>query len=369
MLIRMRRTVFAAAMALTASAASAQAARPAETPATLAAAGEDALEAKRYGDALAAFARAATMDPRDPQLRVGAGIAAAMLGQLPLARTWLEGALAMQPRLTGASLLLGQVLYRQGKVPEALAALEAALRYAPADATLLAARDQWQKESRLNSRFYETRGAHFTVMFEGPADDIAGRRVVELLEQAYLNVGRRLSTYPDEPVTVVLYTRQQFHDITRSPQWADGAYDGRIKIPMAGALDRSEDLRRILGHEYVHAIVAGLAGSTVPVWLNEGLASALEPGDLSWARQALAADGHRLRFADLERGFGRLSQSQAAVAYAQSALGVKKLIELRGEAALVTLLQGLGRGEPFESAFHRAILMRLDEFQAIMLRE
>ena len=330
--------------------------------------GDKALDERRWADALGAFSEAVTLAPRDASLRFGAGYAAAMLGRLADSRAWLEGALTLQPRFIQASTVLGQVLYRQGKVAEAIAAYEAALKYAPNDEAITTLLDKWRREVKVDGRFYETRGAHFSVMFEGPADDAGARRVVEILEQAYFRIGRTLSTYPSDPIVVVLYTRQQFTDVTRSPAWAGGAYDGRIKIPIVGAFERTAELRRILEHEFVHALVASVAGSAVPVWLNEGLAAALEPGDLQWATDVLKAESHRLSYAQLEGNFGRLSTREAAIAYAQSALAVKRLLDLRGPSAIVTLLQSLGNGTPFPSAFQAAMLMRLDEFQVTIAR-
>ena len=37
-------------------------------------------------------------------------------------------------------------------------------------------------------------------------------------------------------ITVVLYSREQFRDITRSPQWAAGMFDGEIRVPVHGTL-------------------------------------------------------------------------------------------------------------------------------------
>src|SRR5205814_1630830 len=76
-----------------------------------------------------------------------------------------------------------------------------------------------------------------------------------------------LNTYPTGAIPVVLYTTEQFSDITRAPSWAAGAYDGTIRVPMRGALDKEEELDRVLAHEFVHAIVHTLSKSAVPTWL------------------------------------------------------------------------------------------------------
>ena len=163
------------------------------------------------------------------------------------------------------------------------------------------------------------------------------------------------------------YTKEQFRDITRSPEWASGAFDGRIKIPVRGAEGSADELNRVLQHELVHAMVATLAGPSAPVWVNEGLASALEPGGVEWAEEQLSADATRASPRQLQRGFGGLPPArQARAAYAQSALAVRKMLDLRGAPAVVSMLQSLGRGTPFETAFQQAIFMRYEDFERLV---
>jgi hypothetical protein len=112
------------------------------------------------------------------------------------------------------------------------------------------------------------------------------RRAVEYLESAHSRVGSGLRVRPTSTITVVLYTLQ-FHDITRAPAWAGGIYDGQIRVAVKGALSHPEDLERVLVHEFVHALVGQVGGRNVPFWLNEGLATALEPGGTEWAASML----------------------------------------------------------------------------------
>jgi hypothetical protein len=331
--------------------------------------GTAALDEERFGDAFEAFDQAARLAPNDPSLSFAAGYAAARLGRLADARTWLERALTLDPRYTDASLVLGQVLQRDGKTGEAVRVYESALRYAPGHAELTRAIEEGRKKSQLDGRFYQAAGAHFTVLFEGPADETAARRVVDLLEESYWRVGRTLSVYPAEPVMVVLYTRQQFRDVTRAPEWSGAVFDGRIRLPIAGSYDRADELRRVLEHEYVHAVTTTIGGLAAPVWLNEGLAGALEPGGVEWADRVLAADSRRLPFARVARSFEGLSGPEAALAYAQSTRAVKRLLDLRGAPAVVSLLRALGRGLSFERAFQQSIFVRYEDFVATVSRD
>jgi hypothetical protein len=221
----------------------------------------------------------------------------------------------------------------------------------------------------MQSRFYEARNAHFTVRFEGPSDEQLARRAVERLEDAYWRIGQVLTAYPPNPITVVLYTQEQFRDITRLPSWTAAAYDGRIHVPMRGALEQTEELDRVLGHEFVHAVVVMLGGRNVPVWLNEGLATILERGGAEESERVLAATRTRPALHQLHRSFTGLSGADAAVAYALSAKAVRRMMELRSASAVVTLLQDLARGASFATSFHQNIGMRYEDFQAMIARD
>jgi len=338
-------------------------------PAALVQAGAKALDERRFGDALEAFTAASAIVPRDPSLCFGAGMAAFMLGRNADAQELFEKALRLNPRYRAASEWLGELHYRAGRLKEAVDVYETALKYAPGATEMEARLGEWKKETSLQSRFYEARGAHFSVRFEGPGDELLARRAVDRLEEQYWRIGQALTAYPPNPITVVLYTQQQFRDITRLPSWTAAAYDGRIHVPMRGALEQTEELDRVLGHEFVHAVVFMLGGRNVPMWLNEGLAAHLERGGAEEAERVLAATRARPALEQLHRSFTGLSGEDAQVAYALSAKAVRRMMELRSPAAVVTLLQDLARGAAFATAFHQHIGMRYEDFQVMMSRE
>jgi tetratricopeptide (TPR) repeat protein len=337
-------------------------------PAQLALDGEAALKDRRYDDALADFSAASRLVPGDANLQLLTGYAAYMLGQFSTARDPLERALALNPRLTNASTMLGVVLYRLGKVTEAVRVLEDGQKYAPDNKDIADLLAKWKPEVNMQSGAYEARGAHFSVLFQGPSDDLVARRIVELLEDAYWRVGGVLQSYPPEPVAVVLYTKEQFRAASNAPDWAVAVFDGRIKIPTVGALDNPAELKRTLAHEFTHAVVAQLAGGAAPKWLNEGLAELLEADDFSRVEHVLAQSTRRLQLAQLERDFSALPPDDVPMAYAQSAMAVRKMFDLRGAQAVVALLQGLGRGVRFDRAFETTIFMRYEDFVSMVAR-
>ena len=361
-----------AALALALVAAVTTYAVSAQTPAAdvvkLAEAGRKAVDERRYADALTAFTAAGKLAPQNASIAFGIGLSAYLLGQNADAEKYLQRALTLDPRLKDASLLLGEMLYRSGKITGAIATYQAALKHAPDDALLNQKVSQWTAEERAESRFAETRGAHFRVLFEGPVDQALARRAVEILEASYQRVGDTLRFYPAQSIDVVLYTTQQFRDITRGPAWASGVYDGRIRLPVRGAQNQMDDLERVLTHEYVHALIAGVARTGVPAWVNEGLAVVLEPDGLTIAERIVASAPNRPRLGELHDSFGGLPDARARIAYAVSAVAARAMLDARGPSAVVMLLRDLGSGTAFDAAFHQRIGVRYQEFQDALAR-
>ena len=341
----------------------------AEDPIALARAGTAAIEARRFGDALEAFTKAAEMQPGDASLCFGAGVAAFMLGQNDVAQTRFECALARDPDFLPATVWLADLHYRAGRLSEAIALYEAARQRSPGERELQPQLDAWRKEQELQSCFHEARSEHFTALFQAPADEPLARAVAERLEAAYWRIGKTLGVYPSRRITVVLYTREQFGDITRLAAWSAAAYDGRIRVPIADALKDPDELDRVLSHEFVHALVSMVGGRAVPAWINEGLATVLEPAGSHEVEAALARTDDRPALSTLHGSFVRLSARDAQIAYASAARAVRRLIERRGVAAVVALLEDLGRGAPFARAFQQRLAMRYEAFSALVARE
>jgi tetratricopeptide (TPR) repeat protein len=323
-----------------------------------------ALNAGQAHAAAEAFREALAADPKNARLHLGAGMAASLERRDADARDEFERALALDPKLAQARALLGQIQYRMGDRALAVRTYEALLALTPDDRDARATLERWQREADLHDRMQQAVGSHFTVSFEGPAEADLATEALEVLDRAYWRIGQLLGSYPSEPIAVVLYTGEQFRDITRAPSWAAGAYDGVIRVPMRGALEKREELDRVLSHEFTHALIRTLASRGVPAWLNEGLATALETGTLEWAeKQAAAQPPVPLRA--LQSGFGRFTGAQAQLAYATSALAARRLLDEAGGFAVANLLRDLGDGVAFDAAFLHRIQRPFAQFQPI----
>jgi tetratricopeptide (TPR) repeat protein len=312
---------------------------------------EEGWQAIQAGDgerAAAIFRQALERRPSDAVLHFGAAIASHMLGRDRDARQSLKRALELEPRLKDAARLLGEIEYRDGNVDEAIRAYEQALAQAPGDLEIRERLDAWRKESTLHRNLTQRNDGRFSVVFEGRTDRALAERAIATLDTAYWRIGKAIGAFPSNSISVTLYTEQQFRDLTGAPEWSSGLFDGRIRVPVKGALQNPKQFERVLAHELTHAMIYGLAPRGVPGWLHEGLASFFEPEDAADAVRVLRTTGV-IPLAALMEGFTRLNSQQAAVAYMESLVIADSLMRRVGNR-MGMVLQGLDRGQTLDDS-------------------
>ncbi|HXH85345.1 MAG TPA: hypothetical protein VNI35_00880, partial [Nitrospira sp.] len=227
-----------------------------------------------------AFKKAAALDANNPVIQMN--LAHAYWEQRDPAMTteYLEHLITLAPNEPFPHLAIADLLQERDRLREAADHLDQAIKHAGNDPgtqsylrTVSAKiRRTEQAEGRLNSRT----STHFTVKYDGDADEDTWTVVLEVLEEAYREIGQQLGHFPSKPIVVVLHSKRTFQTITGSPAWADGLFDpilGRIQVPTQGALTDHAWLKRVLRHEFVHALIRDLQGlnaTAVPTWLNEG---------------------------------------------------------------------------------------------------
>ena len=208
-------------------------------------------------------------------------------------------------------------------------------------------------------------GALFRLRYDGAVNEPLGVAVLQLLTDAFAEYGRRLGFSPPEPVTVILQTETDFQ-VAGTPAWAEGLYDGAVRIPVKGVEQMTPHLRGLLRHELAHSFVTSRTGGNCPTWVQEGVAQWLEGSDYARADQSLvprARKGALPALLTLEAPFQNLAPADVPVAYAASLSGVAHVLRLRREEGLARLLAALGDGLPSEEALPVSIGLSYGEFQ------
>jgi tetratricopeptide (TPR) repeat protein len=260
-------------------------------------------------------------------------------------------ALAQLPDASSLHLALARALSRQGRDEDAADVLRRRLtaRSDPAARAMLA-----QLEASLASvaGLAHCSSSHFSVTFEGQADDALGRSLVETLEEKRTMLARILDYEPPQPIPVILYSREAFLK-TGAASWSGANFsngDGRIRVGTRGVSAGFVpiDLERTLTHELTHAFVFGLTHGALTPDLNEGLAQYLAGKRL----------GYRL---DPSRAV-RTGERVKVVDFYDSALSfVEYLIDRYRQPAMNDLLKYTGETGSVDQGFHRAYRQGYEE--------
>lgn len=277
----------------------------------------------------------------------------------------IKGEPDVKGRLKSIYTRLGQKRYSDGDVAGAAEYLAKALDLDPGDRRISESLREIRRETRLEQKMGSKEGSHFTVRFDGGENAVAGYLIGLHLEEAYIKVGGDLGLYPDDRIEALLYSRERFRDITRSPAWAGALFDGRIKIPAGGVTEKTRELEAVIFHEYTHAVVHRLSKGRAPVWLNEGLAQYEEGKDTreyGLVLKELAATG-RLTLRSFEGSFKGMGTEEAQIAYLVSLSATEYIIREFGAFSARKILEGLGQGMELESAVKNALYLSYDELE------
>jgi hypothetical protein len=307
--------------------------------------GWDTLRQGRPEEAMLLFRQGLRQSPDTPGLLRGLGLAAVHAGRADEALAPLEAA-ARADADAEVRVLLAHLYDRRDDAGRALEHLRAVLGASPGHATARRLLDKIERESRAEAGFRREVTPDFVVKWRAGGPIEARRPLLAGLAAARERVVARLGEAPRQRVTVILYDAAQFQDVARVHGWVTGLFDGKIRLPAAGALPPRRELERILAHEYAHAAIHDLSRGRAPRWLHEGLAQALEGA----APDPLLRVPGRPTLAGLEALLGDPDPARARAGYDIALWVVQDLLDRGGAPAMRALIGGLGRGETIETA-------------------
>lgn len=331
----------------------------------LAAAAQEDLRTGRLDEARTRLERASDLLPGEAPLHILLGSLFFRRGDLYQARQATERGLAIAPGMPEGRELSGDLHYQEGALEQARRDWEAALAGGgPRAHGLRAKLDRLEREQAADASFGRDMSRHFTLQFEGPVPRDVARTALRLLEEAYGRLWREFGRPPQHDVPVILYSRGLFADVTRSPAWVAGSYDGKIRVPVGGlaGADDSERLGPLLAHELTHAFVRANVPGALPLWLEEGLAGHFQGMTGDEALRVLQARGARfVRLDDVSSALR--GGTDVAGAYAAAALAVAEMVRADGFWLPRRTLEKVAAGVPFAAAFREVAGFDLAEFE------
>jgi len=311
------------------------------------------MEAGDFSAAHHAFLEGRRYNADNLHLWQGEAMVLLRTGQYAGAVSILDQTLGLDPRSSVTYLLLGRAYYADGRMPEALDALSKSITLGGGEqATALWNKvgREWQIEQQMENEV----SGHFHLAFVDDDQIVQlAKEVLKKLEKAYIELGSDLAYYPDVRVPVLLYSSEDFSEVTRSPHWAGGIYDGKIRLPLGGMRQMTESLEGLLYHEYTHVLVHFMADGQAPAWLNEGLAELAERR-ISWAPiphfQDAVASGQPVDWDSLAKPFSSLDAKLVSLAYEQSYSMVHFMVDRFGWHNMSALLRRLSDRQPWPEA-------------------
>jgi len=285
-----------------------------------------------------------------------------------------ERARKLYPQSAQLASLSGWAHYRLNQLDAAIADLQLAQRLQPSAniATLL---EQAKRDKDAEGDFAEGESRHFVLRYHEGASRQLASELIRILEEHFQTLANDLHYTPAAPITVIVYTRQTFRDVTGVPDWAGALNDGRIRVPVQGLETVPEALSRSLKHELTHSFLYQKTQGRCPTWLQEGVAQWMEGRRVGRdAAQLLAmfqsGQGKPLR--SLEGNWMKFSSAESWFSY-QWSLAVVEAIEAdAGSDGLDRLLDAVRTESSGPAALLQGLRTNyssLDDFTVTYLRK
>lgn len=167
--------------------------------------------------------------------------------------------------------LLGDIEYLTQRLSDARSHYELAYNLDPRP-SIMEKLKKLRQESRVEKKLSTYNEQHFIIKYHKQEIKDNGFELRELLKDTYRDLSKDFAYYFKHQVVVLLYDHEEFMQITGTPHWVAGLYDGKVRLPVNRAGFSEEDLKALTAHEVTHAFIAAMSEGMAPPWINEGLA-------------------------------------------------------------------------------------------------
>jgi tetratricopeptide (TPR) repeat protein len=275
-------------------------------------------------------------------------------------------ALMLDPQNTSVNCLAGDVAYEKHDLDAAEEFWKQAKTSSPNNKTIDQRICKLKGEKRVERSYSQMKVYTFDIRFDYKTLGQGVCDLREFLMEAYEKVGQDFNRFPEYPIVVILSSENDFRMVNKVPDFVTGLYDGKIRIPVNFTKVPLNDLKAIIFHEYTHALVYEIAGTTCPIWLNEGIAMRQMRNDnlvsMDVLRKAIQS-GTLLSYEQINDRSGVWNNEMyASLAYAQAWIMAEYLFTRWNYLQVKMLLLRLKQGESFEAVIKSSMNRTLAQF-------
>lgn len=284
---------------------------------------------------------------------------------------YLRQSVNYDPDNLNALALLGDIYYYTQEMEKALIYWERALEINPELKPLQEKLSNLKKELKVEGSFGEVPAHHFDIRFEQGHQEDYVYDIRDYLGEAYRDIGQDFNYFPERKIVVIIYREETFRTLReKTPEWLIGLYDGKIRLPLFARSKslKETEFKKLVWHEYTHALLHDLTLGNCPAWLNEGLAKYEESkqGELS-LEELEKVLRKKKGFLPLEELSMTLRDSKdiqkIMLAYEESFTLVSYIIDRYGLWAVNRLLEGLRDGQKIEEAIKKELHLSIKQLE------
>lgn len=276
-------------------------------------------------------------------------------GNYELAIREIKESLALKPRHIPGLILLGQIYYQTQELESAEKTWKKAYSYAPKNKELKRMLTKLKDEKKIETELKKLDAYYFDIRFDKETVESEVYDIKYYLQEAYRDIGRDFDYFPRHKIPVILYAQKDFHQLRETPEWVAGLYDGKIRLPIRKDSMSEKDFKRLIWHEYTHAVVFNLTDGKCPIWFNEGLAkheeAKIETPDTTALSNAVK-NNSIIPLSKLNSSFSlRTNPNQLNLAYLESYSFIEFMLDRWTFHVIKDILSMLKRGKSLDEAF------------------
>ena len=293
--------------------------------------------------------------PNDSELAIKVATAYQKIENIESAISTLQEFSERFPEDAKINYILARFLYLNGRLKDSRFYLNKSLEIDSNDKKSIDLLKKLDKEVSLEQNTNSFTSKHFELAYPEKFSEEWAEELVEQLENAYEDIGRKLNFYPEQKAQVLLFQTSDFKMVHDLPDWAGGVYDGKIKLPVPlNSIPIA--LKGAIYHEYTHHVIYLITSGNCPIWFNEGLAQIFEKGYDELPEMQEAELDEDLNFQEIDDGFRNSPNRLTAIRlYRFSYIASCKIIDEHGWGAVAEILRLLSIGKTFEEASNEAL--------------